>query len=484
MNDPLQAVERYASVGLTPPQLLRLPGALRRVARALARLALVPLRLVTGPQRHYNEAVLLALRELAQHAHALQSRATTLEYNRDELYPAIQALQHHQPTLLTLPDRAAAADRRLGDIEAELPRALTALTLLQDQARQADCTLLRHSDLLGEHEVALEEQQSAVHEQGLRLRQMEERLEGHLKHPHLAPPDLTHNVLELQQAVARARDEAQRAVERLRAELMAERSRVSLLLEEVRRTAPGPRADRLADRLADDRRGQDEDLYAAFEERFRGSREEIMGRQQVYLPLLKDAGLGTAAAPVIDLGCGRGEWLELLRDNGLAARGVDLNRHFLATCRERGLAAAEGDAVSFLASLPDCSVGAVTGFHIVEHLPLEGLLRLLGEAARVLKPGGVAIFETPNPENLAVGACHFYSDPTHKHPIYPPTLEFLVERQGLVRVEVRRLNGHTLDRFRPADPGAASPEGWGALFEAVKHHFLVPPDYAVIGWKA
>ena len=125
MNETLQAVERYAPVGLTPPQLLRLPGLMRRAARALARLALVPLRLVTGPQRRFNEAVLAALRELAQHARyaqaieELRARATTLEYNRDELYPAVQALQHHQPTFLSLPDRAAAAERRLADLEAE-----------------------------------------------------------------------------------------------------------------------------------------------------------------------------------------------------------------------------------------------------------------------------------------------------------------------------------------------------------------------------
>jgi O-antigen chain-terminating methyltransferase len=482
MNETLQAVERFAPVGLTPPQLLRLPAAVRRAARALARLALYPLRLVTNPQRRFNEAALAALREMTAHIHHL--------YGRDA----------HLEGLVTALDRAV---------------------------KEAGCVLQHQGDIISEHEVALEEHQGVLQEQGDGLQWVKQRVEDHIAHPHPAPTDVSGGLAELQakleelresqwhaverlraehqaaqqqlqqgqqqtadhirgeqqRALAWAQDEQRREVERVRVELMGERSRVSMLLEEVRRSVPEPLAPRLTERLEDDRRDQNDELYAAFEERFRGSREMIMERQKVYVPLLETAGAGTEERPVLDLGCGRGEWLELLHEHGLHARGVDLNRRFLEVCRERGLEVAEGDALAYLGALPPASVGAVTGFHIVEHLPFAALLRLFDETVRVLKPGGVALFETPNPENITIGACHFFADPTHRQPLYPPTLQFLAEQRGLVRIEVRRLNGHTLDRFRPAEPVETGPVGWGALFECVKHHFLVPPDYAVIGWK-
>jgi O-antigen chain-terminating methyltransferase len=181
-------------------------------------------------------------------------------------------------------------------------------------------------------------------------------------------------------------------------------------------------------------------FYLAFENQFRGSRADIKERQRIYLPYLAEAGVGTADRRILDLGCGRGEWLELLRENGYTARGVDTNVSMLSLCRELGLDVEQADALACLRSLPANSQGTVTGFHIIEHLPFPVILELFAESYRVLRPGGTAIFETPNPQNLIVGACNFYFDPTHLHPLPPELVQFSFLQIGFTRTELKKLH--------------------------------------------
>ncbi len=119
-------------------------------------------------------------------------------------------------------------------------------------------------------------------------------------------------------------------------------------------------------------------FYVALEERFRGSRSEIKARVAGYLPILAEAAVASKESPLLDIGCGRGEWLEVLRDNGISARGLDLNSISVADCLERGLDAINADAMSFLKSQFDGSLGAITSMHLVEHLPLSSALRAVG----------------------------------------------------------------------------------------------------------
>jgi O-antigen chain-terminating methyltransferase len=142
-------------------------------------------------------------------------------------------------------------------------------------------------------------------------------------------------------------------------------------------------------------------------------------------------------------------------------------------CRERRLEVTESDGITHLRSLPDASIGAVTGFHIVEHLSFELLIQLLDETVRVLKPGGLAIFETPNPHNLLVGSANFYTDPTHRNPLPSPTLKFLAEARGLCRIEV--INLHPF-------PEAFHVVG-SEVAERFNEYFYGAQDYAVMGWK-
>jgi len=182
-------------------------------------------------------------------------------------------------------------------------------------------------------------------------------------------------------------------------------------------------------------------FYCHFENRYRGSRDLIKSRLRVYLPFVSPLLKGSKAATrrALDLGCGRGEWLELLRDEEFAAHGVDLDEVMLEACNQVGLTAEQGDALEYLHSLKAKSYAVVSGFHVAEHLPFNQLQELVKQALRVLKPGGILILETPNPENLVVGTNNFYLDPTHQRPLPPLLLSFVAEHTGFKRVKILRL---------------------------------------------
>ncbi len=216
-------------------------------------------------------------------------------------------------------------------------------------------------------------------------------------------------------------------------------------------------------------------LYVALQDAFRGPRADVKARLAFYLPLVKEATSGGAAMPVLDLGSGRGEWLELLREHGVTARGVDRNRVLLDDCRRRGLDVEEGDVPACLHGLADGGLAAVTCFHVVEHLPFETLVELVDQIVRVLRPGGLAVFETPDPQNLLVASHAFHLDPTHRRPLPSAMLKLLVEVRGLRRVEVVRLNP-SAEAVRVADEGSE-------VARRFNEYLYGPRDYAVIGWK-
>jgi SAM-dependent methyltransferase len=221
-------------------------------------------------------------------------------------------------------------------------------------------------------------------------------------------------------------------------------------------------------------------FYRAFEEKYRGSREIIKSRLRVYLPFIEPVLKAYPQGQALDLGCGRGEWLELLTEQGFVAKGVDLDEGMLQACREKGLHVETADAVAAMQALPAGSLCLVSGFHIAEHLPFHVLQQLVIEAKRVLAPGGLLILETPNPENIAVGTNSFYLDPTHERPIPPALLSFLPEHYGYQRSKVLRLQEsaqlhsesaprlmHVLDGVSPDYAVVAQTEGLPWLTEAL-----------------
>lgn len=219
-----------------------------------------------------------------------------------------------------------------------------------------------------------------------------------------------------------------------------------------------------------------DEFYVKFENKFRGTEDEIKERLKVYVPYFKKLSTDFKKKPVLDIGCGRGELLDLLRENNIRTIGLDINETMVNRCKERGFEAVQADALDYLMKQKAGSVSAITGFHIVEHIPFSFLLRLFEECHRVLTPGGIIIFETPNPENIHVGSFSFYFDPSHLHPLPPDILAFAIENRGFEKVDILRLHpsgtGHEND-------GREDP----AVSEIVRR-FYMEQDYAVIGHKA
>ena len=180
-------------------------------------------------------------------------------------------------------------------------------------------------------------------------------------------------------------------------------------------------------------------FYRAFEDRYRGSRELIKERLKVYHRFIAPLQSLYGECAALDLGCGRGEWLELLREHGFQPLGVDLEEGMLEVCHTLGLPTERCDALEKLKALPDESQAIVSGFHIAEHIPFPSLQTLVAEALRVLKPAGLLILETPNAENLVVGTNNFYLDPSHERPIPHLLLGFLTEYTGFARSKLLRL---------------------------------------------
>jgi O-antigen chain-terminating methyltransferase len=206
--------------------------------------------------------------------------------------------------------------------------------------------------------------------------------------------------------------------------------------------------------------------YARFAERFRGSEEYVTAGQQFYLPYFQ------GCRNVLDIGCGRGEFLKMMRDAAIPARGVELSVESVAVCRAQGLEAEIADVYPYLAALAEGSLDGIFCSQVVEHLPPERLPELIRLCASRLAPGGVIAIETPNPECLAIFATHFYLDPTHTRPVPHPLLRFYLEEFGVGNIEVRRLS-----------PARESMPALNSLPEDFRDAFFGALDYAVIGKK-
>lgn len=182
-----------------------------------------------------------------------------------------------------------------------------------------------------------------------------------------------------------------------------------------------------------------DNFYKLFEDRFRGTEEGIKVRLNEHTTLFTGLEDKLKKKPIVDLGCGRGELLSLLKDLKLKGIGVDMNKSMVERANSLGYKAVEDDALSYLSQQKGGSLAAITGFHIVEHIPFETLMEIFEECYRTLAPGGFTLFETPNPNNLMVGASNFYMDPSHIKPLPPELLAFAMESVGF-KVEVLRLH--------------------------------------------
>lgn len=213
-------------------------------------------------------------------------------------------------------------------------------------------------------------------------------------------------------------------------------------------------------------------FYKAFEDKFRGPEDIIKNRVKEHIPIFEALSKENKKKPIIDIGCGRGEMLSVLKDNNFTAIGIDMNESMVNRAIEMGYQAVNTDALSYLKTLDKNSTAAVTGFHIVEHIPFEPLMEIFAECYRVLDRGGFVLFETPNPETLKVGSHSFYLDPSHLKPVPPQLLSFMLEYIGF-ECEIQRI--HPIDTLSTTVKSAEIKKLHSAVFG--------PADYAVIGRK-
>jgi len=217
--------------------------------------------------------------------------------------------------------------------------------------------------------------------------------------------------------------------------------------------------------------------YLAFEERFRGSSEELRERLRTYVSYFE------GLAPVVDLGCGRGEFLELLRDAAIESKGIDANREMVHTCRDKNLEAEVSDLTSYLEHAASGSLGGLFAAQVIEHLPPPTLRTVLGECYRVLAPHGCVVLETVNPRSVAAFVA-FYRDLTHQKPVHPETLEFLLRAVGFRDVTIR-YGSPISERAKLLDvtSDTAFSDTLNQNFEKLNAFLFGDQDYAAIASK-
>jgi 2-polyprenyl-3-methyl-5-hydroxy-6-metoxy-1,4-benzoquinol methylase len=206
--------------------------------------------------------------------------------------------------------------------------------------------------------------------------------------------------------------------------------------------------------------------YGRFAERFRGPEEYVRKNIEFYRGRFQDH------APVLDIGCGRGEFLEMMREAGVEAHGIDLSEESVVMCRSKGLAVEKADLFAYLSDQPNESFGGIFCAQVVEHLPPESLPDMIRLAAAKLRRDGLLAIETPNPECLAIFASHFYLDPTHTRPVPHPLAAFYMEEFGLGQIEVQKLS-----------PAVESMPALASLPEDFRNVFFGGLDYAIFGTK-
>ena len=223
----------------------------------------------------------------------------------------------------------------------------------------------------------------------------------------------------------------------------------------------------------------DSHKYVGFEDRFRGSSEDIRERVAEYLPFF------TGARDVLDVGCGRGEFLGLLRDQGITARGIDLNGAMVDVCRQQGLDVIEADALTYLRAQPDGSLGGLFAAQVVEHLEPRYLGSLLDAAFDKLRPGSTIILETINPACWFAFFESYIRDITHVRPIHPDTLTYLLIATGFQQVNVKFSAPYPehdkLQRLAPHASLGDAVNTLNANVERINRLLFTWLDYAAVG---
>jgi SAM-dependent methyltransferase len=441
LDATLDQAEFFARAGDSLPPFDHLGPLRRLVAGAVGRLALYFMRLVTIDQQRFNGLALRALRGL---------QARDRELHRD---------------LHELPDQLAGIlrerDLRLDRHETELAE--------RDRHLQSHQTLLaghqRHLENLGSRIDALEQ---AGRTRDERLQALDAGLAERARS--MSELAVTLHNLRARATVMNAQFESLRR----RAAVETGASRGAPPVQPPAGEAPAADASALQSAAPDDPLLGT--LVAA--EALRGSEAEIGARQETYVRHF------TGQKDVLDIGCGRGEFLELLRAAGIAARGVDADLDMVLRCHEKGLDVTRADALAYLAGLPGQSLGGIFCAQVVEHWRPPALATLVREAGRLLTPGAPLLIETLNPESLLVLYRWFWLDFTHERLVHPEALLCLLRSAGFAEVERLEMAAPTAPLRIPPLPieGVRSEavDRFDAATQYLNELLYAPYDYAVI----
>ena len=337
---------------------------------------------------------------------------------------------------------------------------------------------------------ALEEQLTQVRTEQVQSRTaLEERLTQVRAKQAQSLAALEERLMQVLASQTQALQEQHRVLERMQSEvLQGMQGRLSMAERKLRRlihmfTAPqeeGKTAHVELKRLPPHSLEPDFD-YFGFEERFRGSEQDIKERQRVYLAYFQ------GQENILDIGCGRGEFLELLRKAGIKAIGVDTDLDMVLYCREKGLDIVQEDAFVYLETLPDTSLGGIFAAQVIEHLEPGRVIELVKLCYRKLRSGGVLILETPNPKCLMVFAASFYMDFSHIRPLHPEAMRFLLASAGFQDIELKYAGPVDDTRRLPSLPDIGLPgetmEAFRRGVEQLNDLLYGYQDYAVIGTK-
>jgi SAM-dependent methyltransferase len=277
--------------------------------------------------------------------------------------------------------------------------------------------------------------------------------------------------------------------EELRASIGVLQQATQMLKREVMRlseagipASAAPTAVRESSRDGGPRASLDGHKYVGFEDHFRGSQDDIRGRVAEYLPIFR------GVQNVVDLGCGRGEFLALLRENGIDGRGVDINEAMVEVCRSQGFDVTRTDALSYLEAQPDGSIGGLFAAQVVEHLEPQYLNALLDVAFGKLRPGAPIVLETINPACWFAFFESYIRDITHVRPLHPDTLKFLLIASGFQHVDIRYRSPYPEhDKLQPIGPNGSLGdvvETLNANVERINRLLFTWLDYAAIGRRA
>jgi O-antigen chain-terminating methyltransferase len=463
----------------------RPPGVLNSAAQFGKKVMRRSLTWYTRPLHVFQGAVIRALQhtanildeqrgQLHRHSEALALQADVIERNHAELAELARVAE--LAGLAELAEQTVSQEQALQDIRQQMEQMEAAF---RQQMEQMEAAFALHNTRISD----------AVDGQFRQLREESSRRNA----------DLRSDISRLQDE----RQELSQQIEALRAEFPALRATLQEVDNAGRRTstqlrvrerdlrrllnALGPeKVQPAADKLApvppmfpSEIKNEAEFDYFAFEEQYRGDEPETRKKQQIYLDYFRDR------EDVVDIGCGRGEFLDALRDAGIKARGVELGTDQILICQEKGLDVVQQDLFAFLESTPDDSLGGIFSAQVIEHMTASDQLRYVALAYRKCKAGSPVIFETINPECVYALVRNFFLDPTHVRPVHPGTLQFAMESAGFRNVELRFSAPETALQVPRLTLEGNVPglEQFNAGITRVNDLLYGFQDFAVIGWK-